>query len=208
MTNSPHSSESPRDLESTAILLKRAQGGDQGARSRLYDRYFGRLWEFAHGRLHYYQRDLKDTDDLVQVSLLRAFNRLEAFEDRREGAFLAYLRKILLNEIRQEARKAKRRKFDGPPDSRVIDPRQTPSRVAMERETIERYEKALLMLSKPQREAVVMRIEFGMTNAEIAESLGSPTANAAHMYVARALAKVARQMRALGTGRPDEQSGA
>jgi DNA-directed RNA polymerase specialized sigma24 family protein len=51
-------------------------------------------------------RDLRDTDDLVQDTLLRAFKRLETFENRGEGAFLAYLRQSLLNAIRDDLRRA------------------------------------------------------------------------------------------------------
>jgi RNA polymerase sigma-70 factor (ECF subfamily) len=198
MTNSPHSSESPRDLESTAILLKRAQGGDDDARNRLYDRYFRRLRAIAHGRLPYYHRDLRDTDDLVVDTLSRAFKRLKGFENRQEGAFLSYLRKILLNEIRQDVRKRKRRKIDGQPDEEIVDAGQTPSQITAARETFERYENALSRLTVAERQAVVMRIEFGLTHEEIARNLDKPTANAAHMFVARALVKVAKHMRASG----------
>jgi RNA polymerase sigma-70 factor (ECF subfamily) len=181
-------------LESTAILLKRAQGGDDAARNCLYERYFRRLSAIAHGRLPYYQRDLRDTDDLVQVTLSQAFNGLKRFENRREGAFLAYLRKILLNEIRQDVRKRKRRRIDGQPDAGIVDPAQTPSQIVSQRETFGRYDQALGRLTAAQREAVIMRIEFGLSYDEIARNLGKPTANAAHMFVARALAKVAKHM--------------
>ena len=50
-----------------------------------------------------------DTDDLVQVAVLRALNKVGRFEPHREGAFLAYLRRILLNAVRDEIRRVARR---------------------------------------------------------------------------------------------------
>jgi len=62
------------------------------------------------------------------------------------------------------------------------------------REAMEAYEAALATLPDEQREAVVMRIEFGYTYPEIAEALGKPSANAARMAVSRALLQVAEVM--------------
>ncbi len=54
-------------------------------------------------------RDLADTDDLVQNTLLRALDQVRSFEPRREGAFLSYLRRILLNQVKDEIRRLTRR---------------------------------------------------------------------------------------------------
>ena len=51
-------------------------------------------------------RGLADTDDLVQIPLLRVLKQLERFEPRHEGAFLAYLRRILINAMRNEIARA------------------------------------------------------------------------------------------------------
>jgi RNA polymerase sigma-70 factor (ECF subfamily) len=48
-------------------------------------------------------RDLTDTQDLVQETLLSTFRHLQTFEIRGEGAFLAYLRRAILNRIRNES---------------------------------------------------------------------------------------------------------
>ena len=133
---------------------------------------------------------MADTDDLVQVSLMRALDHLEDFEPRHEGAFLAYLRRIVLNAVRDELRRAGRR----PPRTDLRDslPQPGPSLVeqAIGRELVEAYEAALATLPEEQREAVIMRIEFGYTYPEIAEALGRPSANAARMAVSRALLRL------------------
>ena len=94
--------------ESTASLLARVRDGDDAARSRLVVRYLAILRRWAHGRCPPRARPLLDTDDLVQTTLLRALERVTRFEPRREGAFLAYLRTILMNEIRMALRRVDR----------------------------------------------------------------------------------------------------
>ena len=88
------------NLESTATLLTRVRAGDEDARERLVVRYLALMKRWAHGRVPARARRFADTDDLVQTTLLRALNAVPHFEPRREGAFLAYLRKILLNQLR------------------------------------------------------------------------------------------------------------
>src|SRR5262245_31483701 len=92
---------SPRPVESTAVLVDRIRHGDEAALERLFERYLPLLQRWAHGRLPARARGTADTDDLVQVTLMRALKRIEVFEVRREGAFLAYLRSILLNAVRE-----------------------------------------------------------------------------------------------------------
>ena len=97
------------DVESTADLLARVRGGNDLARERLVQRYLPMLRTWAAGRLPGWARDLSDTDDLVQNTLIRALSKVKEFEPRREGAFLSYLRSILLNQIRDQIRHVKRR---------------------------------------------------------------------------------------------------
>jgi DNA-directed RNA polymerase specialized sigma24 family protein len=65
---------------------------------------------------------------------------------------------------------------------------------------LERYERALARLRPEDREAIVAR-EMGWTNAEIADMLRKPSANAARMAVERALLRLADEMRK-DTGAP------
>jgi len=182
------------EVESTAILLGRVRGGDIAARNDLVARYLPMLRRWSHGRLPRAARDLNDTDDLVQVALIRALNRVEGFVPQREGAFLAYLRTTVLNSVRDELRRMARRPGRDSLDERM--PTSGPSLVerAIGREMLEAYEAALSVLPEEHQEAVIMRVEFGYTYPEIAEALGSPTANAARMTVSRALIRLAEEM--------------
>jgi len=172
--------------------------GDIAARDRLLSRYLPLLRRWAHGRLPGRARDIADTDDLVPVTLLRALDHVNEFEPRQEGAFLAYLRRILLNQIRDEIRRAGRKPRKEPlaTDMPVDSP--SPLERALGREVLLSYEAALARLPQEQQQAVVLRIELGFTHQQVADALGMPSANSARMMVARALVRVAEEMDATG----------
>src|SRR4249920_782233 len=178
-------------VESTAALLFRARDGDPQARERLFRRFLPLLVRWAHGRLPPWARDIRETNDLVQDSLIRALKKLHSFEPRGEGSFLAYLRAILLNQVRDDARRAKRRPQRVPVDDDMSDRRPSPLEQAIGRNTLDRYEQALAQLTEDQRQAVFLRLELGYSCAEVALALGRPTENAARQLIARGLAHLA-----------------
>jgi RNA polymerase sigma-70 factor (ECF subfamily) len=181
-------------METTADLLTRLRHGDAAARERLLNRYLPVLRRWAHGRLPQYARGLVDTDDLVQVTLLRVVNHLNEFEPRHEGAFLAYLRRALINSVRDEIRRTMRQ--GGRETISESLPDELPSAVeqAIGKEAMEAYEAALALLPEVQQQAVILRVEFGYSYPEIAAALDRPSANAVRMMVARALVQLAEVM--------------
>lgn len=189
------SSNSHAPVEATATLLERARHGDEGARAVLFKRFYPRLQDWAHGRLAPQSRDLVETGDIVQVALARALSHIGSFEPRHEGAFLAYLRRIVLNEIRDQFRRSQRRPRHEELGTNVADSAPSPLESAIGTETLERYEKALTKLGAEQREAVILRIELGYAYEEIAQALGRPSSNAARLLVTRALARLAEEMK-------------
>jgi RNA polymerase sigma-70 factor (ECF subfamily) len=184
----------PADFEKTVHLLELIRQGDSSARERLIRRYLPILTRWARGRLPGHARDLDQTDDLVQETLVAALNHLNEFEVRREGAFLAYLRRALLNRIRDEIRRVRRRPIREAVDPDLADQRRSVLEEAIGRETMERYEAALAELSEEQREAVILRLEFGYTHPQIAAAMGKATPDAPRMLVARALVRLAEAM--------------
>ena len=68
--------------ETTASLLAQAKSGDEAARNRLMTRLLPGFRRWARGRVPARARSILDTDDLVQVSLLKALNHLSDFEPR------------------------------------------------------------------------------------------------------------------------------
>jgi DNA-directed RNA polymerase specialized sigma24 family protein len=61
------------------------------------------------GQTPEWARDVTDTDDFVQETLLQTFKRIGQFESRGVGALHAYLRQAALNRIREELRRKGRR---------------------------------------------------------------------------------------------------
>lgn len=181
--------------DTTAILIARARQGDAEARNLLFGRYIAPLRRWAHGRLPGSARDLGDTDDLVQSTLRRALVHLEGFEPRGEGAFLGYLRTILWHRIADEVRRVRRMPERVPLPDDLAAVAASPLDVVVAWEDLERYEAALSKLAERQREAVILRLEFGLTFPEIAEALGQPSANAARMFVNRAVQRLAEEMK-------------
>lgn len=175
----------------TAILLTRARGGDVIAREELFERFVPILRQWAHRRLPAGARDLNETMDLVQITLLRALNRLEYFEARGEGAFLAYLRQILLNVVRDETRRAARHGVHETLDETLVSPDASVVERVIGAEQMERYQQALERLTEEKRQAVLLRLEFNYSYEQIAEAIGKPSADAARMTVVRAIAALA-----------------
>ncbi len=191
----PEDRPGPAPLDSTAELLARVREGDERALERLVAIYRPLLCRWAHGRLPAGARGLADTEDIVQVTLVRVLNQMDGFEARRPGAFLAYLRRACLNNLRNEIRSASRRPAGNATLPELPDPGPSPLEEAIGRRAVEAYEAALEHLTEEQRAAVVLRIEMGCKHQEVAELLGSPSANAARMLVCRGLARLAELMR-------------
>jgi RNA polymerase sigma-70 factor (ECF subfamily) len=187
---------SPDDAAiSTLDLLARARSGDEQALDRLITRYLPELTRWASGRLPRWARHAIETDDLVQESLIQVFQRLDDFEYRGEGALLAYLRQAVLNRIRNQIRWADRRPRSDELAAELEHGGASPLEEVLGFESVERYEAALACLTHSEREALIGRLELGLTYPELAQALGKPSADAARMTVARAMVRLGREMR-------------
>jgi len=188
------SGDPPRGLDSTFNLLELARQGNAEAIEQLFARHLKPLQRWASGRLPRWARDLADTDDLVQDTLLRTFKRMEDFEPRRGGSLQAYLRTAVLNRLRDELRRKGRQPETTELDSVNADG-QSPIEETIGRETVEEYERALARLKPEEQEAIIGRIEMGYTYEELAQALGKPTPDAARKAAQRALVRLAQEMK-------------
>jgi RNA polymerase sigma-70 factor (ECF subfamily) len=182
-----------KPLETTVELLDRIRRGDRDALDRLFERCLPALRRWARGRLPAAARGALDTQDLVQETILNSLRHLNQFQSRHEGALQAYLRQAVLNRIRDEARRLTRR----PAAAELTDSQPghsaSPLEIAIGREGVERYEKALQKLRPADREAIVGRLELQYDYKELAVVLGKSNANAARVAVTRALARLMEQ---------------
>ena len=196
MASSNHEPAQP-SLESTEELLSRARSGDTAAREALVIRCLPALQRLAHGRLPHAARGMTDTDDIVQTVLIRALGRLDDFVPRASGSLLGYLRRIVLNQVRDEARRVARTPHHGELHDHLPDPALDPLEEAIGKQSMELYERALEQLEPELQEAVVLRLEMGCSYQEIAEALGRPSANAARLATARAVVRLSELMKPL-----------
>jgi RNA polymerase sigma factor (sigma-70 family) len=198
MTRTPDGStrppERPLDPETTVELLNRVKAGDDQARERLVSRCLPPLRRWARGRLPTYARDMLDTEDLVQDSVIAALRRIEGFEARREGALQAYLRQAVANRIKDVIRYKRRRPMQTELPEDAADQGESPLDQVIGLQNTERYEAAMLRLREADREAIVARVELRYSYQELAVALGKPTPDAARVAVARAVYRLAREI--------------
>ena len=183
-------------LASTLDLLNRARQGDQDALNELIRRNQGPLRRWARGRLPRWTRDLRDTDDLVQETLVQTLKHIDSFEHRHEGALQAYMRQALINRVRDEVRRVNRH----PAVSAIEEADQhavqaaSPLEEAIGTQALERYEAALGRLRPEESQIIQARVEMQQSYQQIAAAHGKATADAARMAVSRALLRLAEEM--------------
>jgi RNA polymerase sigma-70 factor (ECF subfamily) len=182
------------DLESTFELIERVRQGDNAALDRLLTRHAGPLRRWVSGRLPRWARDLADTQDLVQDTLLRSFKKIEGFEVRGPGALQAYLRQAVMNRLRDELRRTGHVPAKVNWDDVELEAPGSPLEEAIGREAVDRYKAALTRLKPEEREAIIGRVEMQYSYSELAELLGRPTPEAARKAVQRALLRLAEEM--------------
>jgi len=181
-------------LEATSVLLERVRAGDDAALDTLVSRYLIPLRRWASGRLPAWARDLRDTDDIVQDTLIGTLRHLDGFEVRKDGALHAYLRQSIGKRIRDEIRRINRRPAVETAHEAIEDRSPSPLEAAIGTEALANYERALATLSVEERDGVIARVEFGLGYPEIAAALGKVSPDAARMMVSRALLHLAREM--------------
>jgi RNA polymerase sigma factor (sigma-70 family) len=184
---------------STLRLLARAREGDAVALNEVFARTGPALRKWARGRLPGWARDVADTDDLVQDTMIRMLKQIDVFEYRTDGALQAYLRQAVMNRIRNEIRRSHRHPSPDPLESDAPASDLSPLEELIGRESVEAYDRALDELSPQDREAVIGRVELGLSYEDLAKAMGRPSADAARMAVARALVKLARLLELHGS---------
>lgn len=184
-------------LLTTSDLVRRARDGEEPALETLFARYRPRLTRWISGRLPAAVTAALDTEDLVQETLARTLSRLDHLAAA--GAFPAYVYRALLNRLRDVMRRHRARPRTVAlaavePRVEPADDGVSPIERLLGSELLERYERAIALLSSRDRAAVVGRFEWGMAYADLALEIGAPSPDAARMTVSRALLKLSRRI--------------
>jgi RNA polymerase sigma-70 factor (ECF subfamily) len=188
------------------VLLARARGGDGAARGRLLDLYRNYLRLLARTQIDAELRVRLDPSDLVQETLLEAHRDFERFTGASEGELLAWLRRILVRNLVDEAKRFRTRKrgagrqqsleelldrSSADFDRKLAAGTSTPSAQAARREQAVILADALARLPADYREVIILRNLEQLPFEEIARRLGR-SSGAARMLWARALEKLSR----------------
>lgn len=184
----------------TQDLLRGAKEGRREALEALLARYRPRLERWAAGRLPMRARSLLDTGDLVQETLLRAIEKINAIEIRGPGGFEGYVRRGILNRIRDQIRWARRREGSETASESLVDPAPSPLEDAIGADVVRRYEEAMERLSEEERQLLHLRIELDLGYEEITAIMGRSSPDATRMAIQRGLQKLAITMGHRGKG--------
>ncbi len=160
----------------TEALVTRAQRGDLGAWSRLYQHYFDAV--FRH--VCYLTGDPPLSEDLVQEAFARAMTSVANYDGR--ASFATWLRAIALNVVRMHWRRARttdRVQGDLERLSQVAAPPGNPERLHLQDQRMKVVYEILTTLPGHLREAFVLRELEGLPTREAAQQLGISPGNLA-----------------------------
>ncbi len=144
--------------------------GREDAFVAVYDRFASRLLATAWGMLGS-RADAEDAVQDVFLSLVRSRSSLGRVED---------LRAYLFASLRHAAIRRRRRRDDPPPAREAVEASSPGSPIAAERAA--RLERALASLPPEQREVVALKVDGGLTFAEIAAVLRTSPNTVAGRY--------------------------
>lgn len=160
----------------------------------LFCRLLPDLTRWTRGRLPNWARARLDTDDLVQEAFGAVFRRRDRIEPRRKQAIRAYLKRSIINRIRDEMRRAGKVEVSANSRDDSISPEASPLDRAISAENSARYLAALGRLSDVDRELIVGRIELDFSYKQLALATSKPSADAARVALRRALIRLATEM--------------
>lgn len=180
----PHRS----DRSWSDTLIEQAQSGDADARERLFRLSRSYLAVAARAHVESWMQGKADASDVVQQSLLEAHRNFADFHGSSEGEWLAWLRRILTNNLadmvrhyrkaakRNVAREVSLQAMQPLDDSQVVFEPQasqpSPSQQLMQRDSLLRVAAAMEQLSADHQEVIFLRNLMRLPFDEVARRMG------------------------------------
>lgn len=162
--------------ETDATLVQATIDGNSDAFGLLIEKYEKPIYNIAYRITG--SRD--DAMDATQTAFTNAFANLERFDDRHR--FFSWLYRIAVNASLDLVKD--RRETDLPPQT--PDPARGPEDRLQARETGERVQEALGLLSDEHRTVIILRHYLGLSYAEIARTTDVPVKTVrSRLYEAR-----------------------
>lgn len=193
------------DVQESAELLDRARDGSREALDLLFERSAGKLLALIRLRMGRSLRARLESRDLLQLTFLKAFERIGELRSTDAASLMAWLARIAENEIRDQATFHHRQRRDAGREVALDEPgtvrdlqlvervRSASSRLVLS-EQAERLERALENLDEHYREVILLRRFEELSYAEIGRRLGK-TPDAARMLFSRAMAALTVAMK-------------
>jgi len=163
----------------------------------LVQRCLPSVQRWAHRKLPRASRGDFDTTDLVQEAALRMLKRRSLFTPRHAQSVQAYLRRTVLNLVRDEARRLARRPALVDLGEDLPCDQTGPLEITFRHELRARYQEALRTLRPKDQRLVVASIEREHHVTEIARICGLRSPAAARVAVARACNRLVQKLSSL-----------
>ncbi len=188
------------DAERVGPLLEAASRGERDALDVLVAHYLPRLHAFVRLNMGAGLRAKEASADIVQSVCREALEERDNFVFKGEGPFLSWLTSAALNKMRERARFHQRQRRNANREENVENLAEvygtllTPSRVAIDREEIDRFEQALDRLPEDERQVIVLARIVGLPHKEIAAHIGRTT-RATTSLLGYAMVRLASEMK-------------
>lgn len=190
-------SSSPEDKGDIAQWIRAAKDGSNEAMGQMFQKYRHYLLLIAQGQIANGLRDKIAPSSVVQATYLAAYRHFGAqFRGETEEELLAWLRRILLNNLANEVRKFSTEQRDINREVPLVGlgdglaaPEVSPSAQAAAREETEALDRAIALLPEDYQQVILLRNREQLTWSEVGLLLGC-TPEAARKLWARALVKL------------------
>lgn len=149
-------------------LMKLVQDGDFSRAAEIFDRYSGRIYNFAYRFL----KNSEAAEDATQEVFVKMMKYAKQFHG--DAKLSTWLFSITANLCRDYLRKAENKHKEGEETLLTLPANQSysPERNLEMRQNEERVQKALQSLTPEQREAILLSRYQGLSYAEIAQIAG------------------------------------
>ncbi|MGH9463421.1 MAG: sigma-70 family RNA polymerase sigma factor [Vicinamibacteria bacterium] len=188
------------DHETSSLLLRRAREGSREALETLFTECGDKLLALIRLRLGPNLRPHLESRDILQETLLLAFQHIDEFRGTRRKTLAAWLAAIACNQIRNEAEYLHRKRRDVARTVPLEGLRLAAAEVRSHtsclslREESQALERALDSMNEVQREVILLRNFEELTFPEMGGRLGK-SADACRMLYARSMVALTNKVR-------------